>query len=322
MSQTITISNFDSPNIKQTAKLNADAVVGATSLSVNFTDNLTLNDYLYIGRIGTESGEVKQITAITNANTLTCVATVKPHYRFDDTTTLFGNQLQIYRASNIDGRQPPDASFSVYGSPIAINFDTTETAYTDPTGDSTFWYKYTYVNALTSAATALAGSSAVRGGDIGNYTSIEAIRREAGLMNNHFVTNAMIDSKRQAAQAYINATLAVTYIVPFLAPVNPLIVDITKSLAAGYLLVDNYGPTSSLNTNQGQQKIDYVIGTANMPGILDRINTKEIILVDAIGVAQNNAAATIFNAWPDNTTATADTSVGGGPRLFRSLDRY
>src|SRR6476469_3662736 len=100
MSQTLRIVNFGELNIKERGNLAADAAVAATSLTVNYTDNFAVGDFLYIGRLGSESGEVSAIATIPDADTVTVAALTKPHLRFDDIQTLFGDQIKIYRASN------------------------------------------------------------------------------------------------------------------------------------------------------------------------------------------------------------------------------
>lgn len=323
MSQTINIPNFSSANLKEQAKLDADANIGVTALTVSYADNFAIADYILIGTPGGESSELRIVNTGVNTTTIPITAaTSKLHNRYDTIYKLFGNQLKIYRALDVNGSQPSDSSFSAYGSPVAININQIETEYTDATGNSSYWYKFTYFNSTTSAESALADSSAVRGGNIGNYCSIESIRNEAGLQNARFITNAIIDTKRQAAQAYINATLAGTYVVPFSEPINALIIDITKVLAAGWLLTDNYGPTATLNTNQGQAKIDYVLGKIGQVGMLERINNGSIKLVGVDGAGTNTTSPGLFGGYPNATTATSDIDGNPSPYGFKRTMRY
>ncbi len=321
MSQTLTIDNFDDINIIEVAQLDADAPIGSSALTIAYGDNFAQNDYIYIGKGGAESGEVRIVGASPTATSLPItVATTKLHKRFNDVTKLFGNQIKLYRVANVSGTPPADVSFALVGAATTIDYDQSQTSITDPTGDGNYWYKFTYYNSTTTAETSLGDSLAVR--SFGNYCSVEDIRREAGLMNARSITDSMIDSKRQAAQAYINATLAGTYVVPFAAPINPLIIDITKVLAAGYLLTDNYGPTSTLNTNQGQAKIDYVMGKTGQPGMLERINNGSIKLIDALGSPSDVTTPGVFGGYPTSTTATSDIDGNPSPFGFKRTTRY
>lgn len=314
--QTIRVPNFPDVNIKERSRLDADSVATATGLTLEYTANMAAADYLYVGRLGTETGEINTITTVTNMTTLVVPAMAKDHSRFDDVCTLFGNKIKVYRASNVDGNVPLDASFSLLGSAADIDADQNYTDVTDATGGSDYWYKYTYFNSTSSAETPLADAIAVRGGGYGDYASIESIRSEAGLQNNRFITDAQINEKRQAAQTLINGQLTGLYAIPFTSPINPHVAEITRKLAAGYLLSNDYGTVSTFSTNNGKAKIDWALDQ------LSKLKAREIVLTDNAGADTSISTTSGLQMWPDTTTATSDTSVGGGARMFRVGDRY
>jgi hypothetical protein len=315
VAQTLNLSNYDDPNIKETAKINADVAVDDTSLAISFSDDLEEGDLLYLGRLGSESGEVVTVATIVDSENITIAAATKPHSRFEDATVIFGNQIKIYRASNVDGSQPDDTSFSFLDT-TNIDFDQLSTSYIDDTGGADYWYKYIYRNS-GGDETFLTDSSAARGGGVGNYCSIQNIREEAGFQNNRYITDSQINNERQAAQDEINGELSGIYTLPFEPPINPMITRITKVLAAGFLLSKDYGVVNTFSTNNGATK------TKEARDLLAKIASKEYVLNDATGTDTSiPGTGRSFGGWPDETTATADPSVGGAARNIRMSDIF
>lgn len=319
MAQTLKIANFNALNIVETSKLDADSIIGATSLTLQYNDNFSANDYLYLGRLGSEAGELCVLASLSGSQgiVLSSPGTTKPHSRFDDITSLYGNKLKLYRAANVDGTLPADGSFSLVGSPIAIDFDQVQTTVNDPTGGDGYWYKATFFNSTSNNETALASSEGVRGGSIGNYCTIEQIRKRAGLQGNRWINDADLDVSRQAAQVEINSNLIGLYTIPFTTPINQMIRNITIDMAAGMALLGDYGPTVVLDTTNGQKKLD------DARALLARIKDKELILPNTIGASTAISGANSINAWPDQTTGTIPTDPNNGaPRMFSTQDRY
>lgn len=321
MSVTIKVNNFSSTNIKEKTYLPTGPTAGATSLVVESGDNISQNLYVYVGSLGSDASELRVVSSISN-DTITVPALEKNHDDLTEVTVLRFNQIKLYRASNVNGTVPADGSFSLLGSALDLDLDNLQTTYIDDIGSSAYWYKFTFYNSAALTETNLADAVAVRGGGYLAYAKLDDIRRRAGLANNKWVTDEVIDEKRQAAQQMINSTLAGMYTIPFTAPINQLIAECTMLLAAGYLLTDSYGPLTSLNTNEGQQMIDRVMNDKKT-GILDRLNTKDLILTGADGVDTSiPGTGNSFSGWPNSTTATTDPSSGGSVRKIRMSDRY
>lgn len=318
MSVTLTINNFSSGNILETAELNADALAAATALTLVNNNSIVLNDYIVIGTLGNEGSELRQVSGATGATGLTVPALSFNHLRFDKVTKLFGNSITVYRAPNVNGLQPADSAFAVFASnTIAIDIDQPSTTFTDATGSSDYWYKYVYTNTTTAASTSLADSSAARGSGYGSYCSIDAIREEAGFTRAKYITDAMIDVKRQAAQAAINSALIGIYVLPFTAPINALIEDITRRLAAGWLLLEQYGHYDTKDTNNGQSKVDGVMN-AKKTGDLDKLAAGTLVLVGTDGSSQVSPnSANGFSGWPTDETANLTSVDGGGDVMFK-----
>ena len=321
MSAKIRINNFSNANIVETTEFNADAAIGALTLTLKATQGLLSGNYLILGTRGAESAEMR-IAGVPNADGVTLpitVATQIAHSRFDQLTKLFGNKLRIYRAANVDGTIPLDASFAVLTT-IDIDPDQAFTDHTDADGGSGFWYKSTFYNSTTLAETPLAEAQAARGGGFGNYASVEEIRNKAGLDGNRWITDAKIDEKRKAAQSVIDSTLTGLYTTPFTTPVNPLINEITQLLAAGYLLTSE--ATNASSRLEGQAMLDQA-SNSNGTGLLDKLNKKELKLTGLTGDPETVPDAGGYDAWPNASTEDADANVGGqAPRSFRISDRY
>lgn len=312
--QTIRVPNFPDINIKERSRLNADSAIGATTLTLEYTSNMSASDYLYVGALGTERGEINTITTVASITGLTVPAMLKPHDRFDDVCTLFGNKIRVYRAANVDGNVPADGSFSLLGSAADIDADQNYTDITDATGGSDYWYKYTYYNSTSTSETPLADAIAVRGGGYGDYASIESIRQEAGIQNNRFITDAQVNEKRQAAQAIINGALTGIYTVPFTSPINPQIAEITRKLAAGMILKNDYGTVKSFSTNDGDAKMKWAYAE------LDKIKQKGSQLLDSTGESMALSTSSTFRMYPDSSTDGLNVEDGG--RMFSTRDRY
>lgn len=305
MSQTLRIKNFSTLNILEDTTLLDDVAAGVSTIPVVNNQNFVANGYFIIGRLSSDTAELLTVnstigvtTVISNANT------VRAHTKHEDVHMLYGDKIRIYRAPNVDGSPPADGTYSMLAE-LDIDYDQSSTSYTDASGDDTFWYKSVYYNSTLDTETALVSSSALRGGSYGNYATIDSIRNQAGLQNNRYITDAKIEEKRQAAQSYINSTLTGRYTVPFSRPINPLVSEMTRLLAAGYLLTQEIGTTNVSTYREGQAMIDRVYN-ADGTGLLDRLNVGELSLLDETGVSTElSSSSSSYGGWPNSTTEDA-----------------
>ncbi len=317
MAQTLSIDNYTSLNLLESTQLDADAAASASSLIVRNNQDFAINDFIVLGSLGTERCEKLTVLSVTGSTTIApLVATKFAHLRFDALQKLFGDKIKVYTAPNVDGSVPADSAFTTLLTTLTIDIDNQYTNYTDNGGSSAFWYKYSYFNSISSAETSVAATVAVRGGNLGQYCSIDDIRDEAGMKGNTYITDVTIDKYRQEAQDEINGTLAGLYTIPFIAPINNNIEQAAKLIAAGLLLKKDYGVMVSSGNKDGQNKVD------EGRKLLQRINTKDIILLDVLGRDLLVPNAGGVTSWPNNTTDAADANAGGGGRLFRISNRY
>lgn len=289
MSATIKIENYTSLNTKEVSSIKTDTVLDATALVLVNNNNIVTDDYILIGTPG-ENAEIRQVVSVDGVNTVNVAALKHIHRAYEPVIALRGNQLRIYRADNVDGKQPADPSFAILQT-IDIDPDQLETVFTDPYGSADYWYKFIYFNSTTSSGTSLAESGSGRGGGSGQYCSIDSIRKEAGFEHNRNIADTLIGEKRQAAQDYINGALSGVYIVPLVPPINAHIANLTRILAANYLRENQLGLTSEIDTAIKQVKKD-----------IDAVRSGQIQLVGVDGVPSTVDEDKGFSGYPNSTT--------------------
>jgi hypothetical protein len=313
LSATVQLDNYGSPNLLEKSLITADVAKSASPVAVSLqnTQGISANDFIVLGRLGNEGTEKVTVNSVDSATQITVAALTLNHKAYESAMTIVGDQLKVYRASNVDGSQPADTSFVALTPTKAIDFDQLTTYFTDSAGGSDYWYKYVYYNSATTLETALANSSAVRGGGYGHYVSIDQIKREAGFQNNDNITGSMVDERRIQAEGVINDSLSGMYGLPFSDPVPATIVRVAMLLAAGYLLKSQYDSfTVGSGDSEGDKKIKEGME------LLAQVKSGQITLQDVSGSILKSSYSVV--GWPDATTATADVDQGGSERAFRS----
>ena len=327
MAQSLKIDNFAVTNIIDRNILAADAPASSVDIALANTYSYGNGQYLMVGALGMETAELSTITSIAGAIGLVIAPLKLNHYQTEPVTILFGNQINIYRAPDVDGEQPADPTFALLAT-VNIDYTNQTSGYTDAAGGVNYWYKYTYLNQTTNAETSIADSAAVRGGGYGNYATLDQIREEAGLSNNSNILDSEIARKRKRAQNIIDGYLYEVYTTPFAVPVPPIINTCCILLAAGWMLLEQYGTSATGMSKDGQAKINQVMAPAGAKngelGILDLIKMREITVIDAAGVSLLESDLT--SSSPDNstdpTTTTVDPVTVGNDRYFSMGDRY
>lgn len=255
MSEILHLTNFDSLNLLERTELDDVAEAGQATVKVRNTDGLNANDYVIVGHRGEEDAELKQIQSINSSTRVITLTTnlLLDHNELDPLVSLRGNQIKVYRAANVDDTVPADASFSVIATKT-IEADQDYTEYADAGGGEDYWYKKTYYNATTTAATALSTSPATRGGNHGHVIDLYDIREEAGFVNNEKITDSMISIRRTMAESEALGAIARRYTLP-LSYNPPVIINAIKLLAAGYLLLSTYGVGEEGTSKEGVAKV-------------------------------------------------------------------
>jgi len=312
MAETFRVPNFDSNNLKEVTILDADASAGQSQVTVLNTATYQAGDIGLLGMLGHENAELAAISSIAG-KVFTLSANLSNNHSCGETfTLLFGSQIRLYRATNVDGSVPADSDFSYIDVSATIQGDDTTTDLTDPAGGSGYWYKTTYYNVATGAETSLAASVAARGGNYGRIVSVSAIRRESGLTDNRTIDDGQIAERRDQAEAEVLGALAAAgYTIPLTASngnpyVPPMVENITRLLAAGYMLAQEFQPSSTDDVNPGKGKIKQA------HQMLESIQKQVVVLLDTTGASL--ARTSQISGWPDSMTERVGTDgITGEP---------
>jgi len=310
MPQTLRPTNFDAINILEKTELSADVAAAQKVANVESAQGIVDDDFYILGKQGAELTELAQLDSKTG-NALTALANyANAHKRGDPLIKLFGNKIKLYRAANVDGSIPADASFTLLTT-LDIDVDQSYTEYTDATGGEGYWYKKTYYNSVNTSESDLASSLAIRGGNYGNYATVEEVREEAGLTNNRWIPASVYQEKLVAAQGEVNASLKIGgYTLP-LTEVPAIVKNATILIAAGYTLLKDYGPEHSGTNKDGNQKL------TEGRKLLQKIEQGGQVLVDAQG--ENISRSDRINGYPDETAEDLEPSEGN---QFKVTDIY
>lgn len=293
MSITLQVDNFGPNNIKEQSRLALAVAKGALNLKPENRQGYGNGDFLLISRPGKEICELRTVALNADGETIDVSALSFDHQRFAQLTSINGTHIKVYRAANVDGHVPADGSFVAVGSPLAIEVDQMFTNFTDPDGGAGYWYKFTYYNPSAVSETPLADAVAVRGGGYGHYATIDQIKREAGFGSNPNITPAMVDERRVNAEDEINTTLGGIYAVPFADPVPAVINNITRLLAAGFLLQNQYGVFTNASS-VGDKKVK------DARALLAQVKSGAITLQDATGTSIKQQQS--VDIYPGNST--------------------
>ncbi len=221
-------------------KLDADVSAGSdVALTLLNNDHFSQNDFIVIGQEGSEKAELQQINAAVVAGTAIQVATLLFAHKKGETITKYRyNQRKFYGATSETGTY---TELTADGSPVTIQVDDPQGTIIEYTGIEGYTYfKSTYYNSQDSTETATDDSEAVLADESKRYTSLYAIRVQAGLTNNPYINDGRIERKRKQAENEINSAIFSRYTLP-LSEVPPLIQNICELLAGGYIDYEEFG---------------------------------------------------------------------------------
>lgn len=310
MAQTVYFNNFDSDNILVRTLLTADIAAGVNSLPVSNTNDFAAGAVL-IGDPGSGNSELATANAIAVANAIPLSAITKLGHNFNEPVLmLYGSQIKVYSAADVSGNgtQPPDANFALLAT-LSIDASKAQTSYTNNADNGGTWYKFTYYNGSTE--TSRATQNAVQSGQA-HYVGLNDIRAAAGFQNNPNVTDAMIAKKRDAAEKEVIGALLPVYQFPLPQPTNPIVVEVTKELAAGMLMHELYVSSNSQMAAEGESKAQAArMGGGSFTGLQELVD-RDVVLVDALFNETTIEEAHAFGGWPDSSTEFIENTAGPG----------
>lgn len=288
-------------NRRNKTVLTATAVAGSSVvLSVANTDNFAVNNYVVVGIEGSQQAEMCKVTAVTG-ETITVATLALTHLADEPVVQYRYNQRKFWGCTTSTG---VFTELTAYGSPAQIMVNDPNGTTLEYTGTEGYLYFVaTYYNSTTTESTDLTSSTPSLADDSGRYTSLNAIRRKAGLTNNPFITDERLENKRKQAENEINSALFAQYVLP-LSEVPALVSQIAELLAAGYIDYEEFGSEGTGVKWLGEGR-----------SILRQITDGTRRLLDSTYAELTRVTNTnVLNGYPDDTEPCGPT--------FSTSDRY
>lgn len=226
-------------------KVIADVNPGSgVTIAVSNSSGFLLNDFIVIGAEGSELAELCKITSISGPQAFV-VATLSLAHRGDEPIVKYRYDKRKFYGSTTSGGAYTE--LTSYGSPAAIKVDDPQGTIIEYAGSEGYLYfKSTYFNSQTSDESNIADANEVFANESVRYCSLYAIRKQAGLTNNPFITDGYIETKRKQAENEVKSMIMARYTLPLtnnsgVAEVPAMIENVTILLAAGYLDYQEFG---------------------------------------------------------------------------------
>lgn len=133
------------------------------------------------------------------------------------------------------------------------------------------------------------------------YSTVTKIRDEAGFTGNTNVTDAKITTYQAAATSFIDGRISRVYSLP-LDSTPDILELIERKLAAGHLLLDEYGEQAEGTSKDGNEKVKWAEGQ------LELIVSGALPLIDSSTNEELEAVETYnMKGLPDDSTGTDKT---------------
>lgn len=133
------------------------------------------------------------------------------------------------------------------------------------------------------------------------YSTEAQIRGEAGFTDNANITAVKITGYQSAATSQIDGVLRRVYSLP-LSSVPEILRLVEQKLAAGHLLLDQFGTEAEGTDFDGQKKVDWAEDQLTM------IESGVTQLVDTSGESLTKVTSTQMQGFPNSTAGTDKTS--------------
>lgn len=290
---------------REHGRLDASAAPGSNVvLTLLSNEGLAIGNHIAIGHEGSETAELQRITAVTGSTQVT-VATLKFYHGSEEPITYYRyNQRKFYGSVTVDGTFN---HLAASGSPKDIQVDDPQGTILEYAGvDGYVYFKATYYNSQTLEETDIADAVATLADDSKRYTSIEAIKKQAGLSRNPYINDADVEVYRKRAENEVNSIIGSKYTLP-LAEVPAIIENATALLAAGYM---------DYKEMQGDGEGVKWLGEAR--GLLKSIADGKQKLLASDGTelegVGGGTTTSVLEVFPDDTISDK--------REFRMSDRY
>jgi len=292
---------------EKTEVATATAAGTAVGIVVKNNQGFEVDDYIIVKREGTEEAHICKITSVSGNNTI-IVETLKHNLvAGDPVVKVLFNQRRIWGCATSGG------TFSeLTDSPTDIEVDRPDGTLFEYTGSTYLYFKATYYNSTTLETTSLDDADEISTLETAHYCSVFDIRQESGFQDNDYVDSGRIDGLRIQAESEVKASVGSIYALPLSASCE-VIKMITKLLASGWLMLQEYGEEASGTSKDGSSK---VIEARSM---LKAIRERRLVLRDSSDTELTKISIPEgqIKGWPDDTTKDADDDDAGGDVHFR-----
>ena len=219
--------------------LNEKAEPGSNiELTVKSNVGIKTGNFIAIGYEGSDRAELQKVTAKSGSTKIT-VETLKFNHAKGEHVAVFRfDKRKFYGSKEREGSY---SELVADGSPKGIMVDDTQGTRLEYTGDEGYkWFKATYYNSETEEESSIADADPVEADEAKRYCSLYAIAQQAGLVNNPFISDGLLETFRKRAENEINSKLYSRYRLP-LSEVPSIIENICTLLAAGYIDYQEFG---------------------------------------------------------------------------------
>lgn len=299
MSISLVIPNENIIKSEKTTLNVSQSAVGA-ALELENNQGLVANqDFICIGREGSEQAELKGVSAVnSDQKNITLSSDTKfIHKQFEEIVKFNFDKRKIYR------KLTGETSFTLIAT-VDIEVDRPlGTFYLDTTGVDTAQYKATYYNSITFVETSLTDAKAIYGSGGDHYCLLGEIREEAGFNGNDNIDDERIFRLRARSEGEVNSSLVTRYTLPLNtqtywedSSAQELIRQITVLLAAGWLLWQEYPDERENGTSK-----DGLVKIKEARSMLKDIRNGNLILLGSDNVSLAISNKTGISGYPDDS---------------------
>lgn len=293
------------------SNFSADEAVGQTVLSCYNAQGLSVNDFVILGRLGSETSEIHRISSIaSDLLTITLVSSTKFSHSIDEQIIKIRfDKRKFYRSTTKTGTY---SHLSSEGSPVDIEVDKPEgTEFEDSSGSSSSWYKVTYYNSYTGLESSTDDATPAQAGDTEHYTSIFKIKDEAGFKENSYLSTETVQRYRLEAEAQVESAIVTVYSLP-LSEKPKLLQHIVTLLAGGLLLSKEYGMEADVEISKtGERKIK------RAEELLQMISDGKLTLLDSDGSILSKSSGNMASG-----SNVYDSDISDQGELFNLGDEH
>lgn len=200
------------------------------------SDNFAINDYIVVGPEGSEQAEIVKVTAVGTGQITATI--IRSHLKDEPITKYRYNKRKFYGATSAAGSY---TELTADGSPKSIEVNDPQGTFLEYTGlEGYTYFKSTYYNSTTTDETSTTDAFAVLADESVRYCSLYAIRKQAGLTANPYITDGLLETYRKRAENEVKSYIMSRYTLP-LSEVPAIIENVTTLLAAGYMDYQEFG---------------------------------------------------------------------------------